>query len=195
MVDLSTANVKRVNFFVVLRNVRYIIGASYNRSKRECQVEFGEAKSSVKGHELSDPLCFPVALKGRGDTPWSIELTAYDSVMDTFLLTVNGNSFMEMPEGEIMNEGPQLIKEGEILLNGKSALQGVKQYQEWKEGLPKQPEVTEVCIDDLKCSSSAVLNSIIDDISQCIDPYELVGLRSFELRGFRNMVNFEKWPL
>ena len=103
MVDVSSGDTKRVNFFVIHRNVRYIIGASYNRSRRMCLLEFGEAKSSVKGHELSDPLCFPVALKGRGDTPWLIELTAYDSVMDTFLLTVNGTSFMEMPEGEIVN--------------------------------------------------------------------------------------------
>ena len=116
--------------------------------------------------------------------------------MDKFSLKINGTSFWKLPEGQIVNEeGPQLIKEGEILLNGKSVSKGFKQYKDWKESLPKQTDVTEVCIDDVKCSSSAVLSSIVDDISQCIDPHEKAGLKSFEIKGYRNLINFELWPL
>ena len=195
MVDVSTSKIKRVNFFVAYQNTRYIISAKYERQARKINLRFNEAESSVAGYDLCDPLCFPVALKGRGDTQWMIELTAYDSEQDMFLLKINDTEFWSLPHADIPLDGPQNIKEGEIIFNGKNVMRGPKSYQDWKESLPKQPEVTEVIIDDVNCSSSEVLNSIIDDISQSIDPHEQVGLRSFELRGFRNKQSFEMWSL
>ena len=83
------------------------------------------------------------------------------------------------------------------MLNGHTVHEGYKQYSLWKQELTKsklitKPVVTDVLIGSFKCSSSEVVNQVLDDVGRLIWPER--GLISIEIFNFCDRNTLMKWP-
>ena len=94
---------------------------------------------------------------------------------DAFLLDINGVSFSEMPlQTEVNPEGPQNITRSVIMLNGVEVHSGWVQYttetfDEMHSVIEYEPVTDIVVKDKFTCTSSEVLNSVIDELGRAVD--------------------------
>ena len=125
---------------------------------------------------------------------------SFDYLAETnaILLEVNGVLFQAMPfQLKANKEGPQNITKGTIMLDGDKVHEGFVQYtddtfDEWHSELEYEP-ITDVSIEMFECTSSEVLNSVIDDIGRAVD--EEQGLKSLSIEFFLDENELEEWPL
>ena len=90
-------------------------------------------------------------------------------------MAINGVSFPDMPlQTEVDKEGPQNIQTGAIMLNGQEVHSGWVQYaadtfDEMHSVIEYEP-VTDIEIKGgFRCTSSEVLNSMIDELGNAVD--------------------------
>ena len=97
---------------------------------------------------------------------------------------------------ELPHRYAQNIKEGVIKLNGKLLHSGWTQvnadtFYEWLSKLDEP--TTDVFIGDLRCTSTDVINLVIDFIGSTIDAEE--GLKNLAIEHFWDKNKIEEWPL
>ena len=100
----------------------------------------------------------------------------YAALTDVFLLDINGVPFPEMPlQTEVNPKGPQNILGGVIMLNGAEVHDGsfvqytADTFEEMHSVIEYEP-VTDIEIKSrFGCTSSEVLNSVIDELGRAVD--------------------------
>ena len=147
----------------------------------------------------------PVNLMSE-DPPWKLKVL-YEPRFSRFSLSINDMPFSELPyQANLMPYGPQNIDKGSIWINGTmlndpSKNCGFTPYSETmvaklceEMGVPFGATTKQVKLDEgFKCSSSEVINGLLDDLCKSID--EEQGLVSFELEKFYEKNLLECWVL
>ena len=124
---------------------------------------------------------------------------------DKFILYINGIAFQSYPyQAEFTPTGPQNIDSGRIMLNGETVHVGFEQFtietvQDWRYDHNLSPTNDlyigwDESFNWFTCSSAEVLNSLLDELSLCIDPIN--GLKKLTIECFRDKENaLADWPL
>ena len=152
-------------------------------------------KHEQRRGKLSQPGLFPLKVQDD-ELEWKISLN-YDLSSENFILLINDEPFDGMPYlAELTFMSPQNIEEGTITLNGEKLHEGWTQYtadtiSDWRSKLDEP--TTDVYINNLRCTTTDVLNSVFDFIGRTIDGEE--GLKSFTIFNFSDGNKLEEWPL
>ena len=130
------------------------------------------------------------------ELPWKLTL-GHDAVTKQFTLAINGVPFFQLEfQQELEPTGPQNIEEGEIKINGvliNPENYGFKMFGEsdslglmLKEHQLDKQQINHVYIGGtFRCSSTEVVNSVFDQIGQCVDNDDQ-GLASLEIDNYRD---------
>ena len=100
-------------------------------------------------------------------------------------------------KAEIIYFGPQYIEAGLIKLNDEQVHEGFGHYEDgYFAGLVNSRGLlptTDIYIEDLECTSSAVVSSLVDDLRRTID--EVQGLKSLTIEYLLDKNSLQKLPL
>ena len=152
--------------------------------------------------KLNSPALFPITMQDD-DLSWKLSLS-YVVADDKFLLFINDIPFLALPfKADVTSAAPMTIEQGSIKLNGVRD-NGVEVHNGWAQWTPDtvvgwyqenadlQP-TTEIYLTRLKCSSSNMLNTLVDVLGRTIDTEQ--GLSKLSIYKFMDQNSLQEWPL
>ena len=116
---------------------------------------------------------FPLKLQDD-ELNWKLSLS-YAVEEDKFLLFINDIPFLALPfKADVTSAGPMNIERGIIKLNDVKVHEGWAQWTPdtnklwYQEAAHLQP-TTEIYLEDLKCSTSNMLNTLVDVLGRTVN--------------------------
>ena len=105
---------------------------------------------------------------------WKLSLS-YAVQEDKFLLFINDIPFLALPfKADVTSAEPMNIEQGTIKLNDVQVHEGWAQWTPdtsklWYEDTADMKPTTEIYLEDLECSSSNMLNTLVDVLGRTIN--------------------------
>jgi len=196
IVDISNHEQRHLQFHTVFDNEKQVITVTYIKKRQMLQLKFGKNKQIARG-KLSKPSLFPMKLQ-HDLLNWKVSLQ-YVVDGDKFILLINDKPFLSLPfKANATSAEPMNVEEGTIKLNGVQVHDGWCMWTEdtivgWYRLAADLQPTTEINLSHLRCSSTNMINTLIDVLGRTID--EEQGLKKLTIDSFSDHNSLQEWPL